>query len=166
VSYTRLSLVATLCVCAGAGEIHADSATAVIQVSASVRRNCIIATQPLAYGAYDPVGSNVTSPLDATATIQLTCTKGTSAQIGLDPGANAQGAVRRLTDGSTGFLSYELYQDTGHSIVWTNTGSGILDAGAAPSKQPRPFTVYGRIAGGQDVPVGSYTDSVVATVNF
>ena len=28
------------------------------------------------------------------------------------------------------------------------------------------FTVYGRIAGNQDVPAGSYSDTVVATVNF
>ncbi len=164
-SYARLSLIA-LSIAAGGLTVYADSATAVIQVSASVRRNCLITTQPLAYGAYDPVGTNATSPLDATAAIQLTCTKGTTAQIGLDPGANGQGTIRRLTNGATGFMTYELYQDSGHSVVWTNTGSGIVDAGAAPDKNPRPFTVYGRIAGGQDVIVGNYTDSVVATVNF
>src|SRR5215471_14122718 len=98
VSHARVLLVVA-CVIVVAPEIHADSATAVIQVSASVRRNCVIATQPLAYGSYDPVGANATSPLDATATIQLTCTKGTTAQIGLDAGANPSGTARRLTDG-------------------------------------------------------------------
>ena len=36
----------------------------------------------------------------------------------------------------------------------------------AASKAAANLTVYGRVAPGQDVAVGSYTDTVVATVNF
>jgi spore coat protein U-like protein len=42
----------------------------------------------------------------------------------------------------------------------------LLSTGAAPSKATRPFTVYGRVAAGQDVPAGSFADTAVATVNF
>jgi spore coat protein U-like protein len=165
-SPARVLVIAALCALTVVSETHADSATAVIAVSASVRRNCIITTDPLAYGSYDPVGANATSPLDATATIRLTCTKGTSATIGLDNGSNAQGTTRRLANGGIGYLTYELYSDSSHSTVWRNFGSGVVDAGMAPNKNPRPFVVYGRIVGGQDAAVGTYRDSVVATVNF
>ena len=38
---------------------------------------------------------------------------------------------------------------------------------AAPaSKAAVAYTVYGRIAAGEDVPAGNYSDTVVATVNF
>jgi spore coat protein U-like protein len=30
----------------------------------------------------------------------------------------------------------------------------------------RSFTAYGRVAGSQDVPAGTFTDTVTATVNF
>ena len=33
-------------------------------------------------------------------------------------------------------------------------------------KNPRNFTAYGRVASAQDATVGTYTDTVVATVNF
>src|SRR4051812_31154110 len=147
-------------------DVHADSATAVIQISANVRKNCLITTTPVAYGGYDPVGANATPPLHATRTVVLPCTKGTTASIALDGGANAQGPARRMTDGAAAYLSYELYQDTSHATIWSSTGGGLLTAAPAPSKDPRSYTVYGRVGGAQDVPVGTFTDSVVATVNF
>jgi spore coat protein U-like protein len=149
-----------------ASDISADSTTAVITISATVRRNCLITTTPVAYGAYDPVGAQATAPLDATGTVVLTCTQGTTASIGLDSGSNAQGTTRRMTDGATGYLTYELYKDNGYSNIWGDTGSGLLPIGGAPSTAPRSFVVYGRVAGGQDVPVGSFADSIIATVNF
>jgi hypothetical protein len=51
--------------------LHADSATAVIAISANVRKNCLISTTAVAYGAYDPVGTNGTAPLDATGTARV-----------------------------------------------------------------------------------------------
>lgn len=146
--------------------LDADSNTAVIAVSATVRKNCLISTTPVAYGSYDPIGANATTPLDASGTVVLTCTKGTAASIGLDSGANAQGPTRRMRNGATAYLTYELYQDNAHTIVWTNNGRGMMSIPAAPSKNPRSFTVHGRVAGAQDVPIGSFNDSVVATVNF
>ncbi|HEY2165310.1 MAG TPA: spore coat U domain-containing protein [Gemmatimonadaceae bacterium] len=163
--YALVAVAAAVGFCAGL-PLYADSTTAVIQISASVRKNCLISTTAVAYGAYDPVAANATAPLDATGAVVITCTKGTNASIGLDGGANAQGPTRRMTDGATAYLTYDLFQDNAHSVVWTNTGSGMMTIPAAPSKNPRSFTVYGRVAGAQDVPVGTFNDSVVATVNF
>ena len=143
----------------------ADSATATIAVSATVRRNCTITTAPLAFGAYDPVVANATTPLDATATVTIACTMGTPTTIGLDGGSNAVASQRRLTNGSNAYMSYQMFLDSSHATVW-GSDTDQLDAGTAPSKEPRAFPVYGRIPAGQDVPIGPFTDSVVATVNF
>ena len=70
-----------------------------------------------------------------------------------------------MTDGASNYLSYELYSDAARTTVW-NTGAGLYNPGAAPSKVARNFTVYGRVTSNQDVPAGSYNDTVVATVNF
>jgi spore coat protein U-like protein len=71
-----------------------------------------------------------------------------------------------MSGGASTFLTYELYQDSGRTIRWGNTAADGYDGGVAPSRDPRPFTVYGRVAGGQDVAEGAFQDTVVVTVNF
>jgi spore coat protein U domain-containing protein, fimbrial subunit CupE1/2/3/6 len=146
--------------------LDAQSATASMTVSATVAKNCTITTTPVNFGAYDPVAANATTPLNGTGTLTVACTKGTVAKVGLNAGANAQGALRRMSQSATAYLNYEIYSDAAHTIIWGNTASDGVDIPAAPSKVPRNFTAYGQVASAQDATVGSYTDTVVATVNF
>jgi spore coat protein U-like protein len=146
--------------------LSAGSATANLTVTATVGPNCTITTTPVAFGAYDPVVANAVTNDDDVGTISIACTKGTAATIGLGLGANVTGTTRRMKDATTDYLNYELYLDSTRATVWGTAGVNLFSAGAAPSKVARPFTVYGRIPSGQDVPSGSYTDTVVATVNF
>ena len=144
----------------------AASATANLAVSATVTNNCTISTTPLNFGSYDPVVAHASANLDGTGAVVVACTKGTAPTIGLGAGSNASGGLRRMTNGASAYLTYELYQETGRTTVWTNTGAGLLSPVAAPSKAARSFTVHGRVPSNQDVPAGSYSDTVVATVNF
>jgi spore coat protein U-like protein len=144
----------------------AASQTANLGVSATVSTNCTISTTALGFGSYDPVGANASADLDGTGGLTVACTKGATATLGLGLGANASGSTRRMSDGSGSFLTYELYQDSGRSTVWGTAGAGLLTLTAAPSKAARVFTVYGRVPSNQDATAGSYTDTVVATVNF
>jgi spore coat protein U-like protein len=145
----------------------AANETASLTVSATVTNNCTISTAALAFSQYDPVIANASAGLDGTGRVTVACTKGATPTIGLGTGSSAAGTTRRLSDGSgVNYLTYELFQDSGRTVSWTNAASGVLTPLAATSKASRDFTVYGRVAGNQDVPAGSYTDSVVATVNF
>jgi spore coat protein U-like protein len=144
----------------------AATATANLTVTATVTNNCTISTAPVAFGNYDPVVANASTSLDSTGTVTVACTKGATATVGLSLGSNPSGSTRRLKDGGTNVLTYELYQDSGRSTVWGDAGAALLSPGAAPSKAPRSFTVYARVPSGQDVAAGNYTDTVVATVNF
>jgi spore coat protein U-like protein len=150
----------------GSTTAAAATATANLGVTATVTNNCTISTVALAFGSYDPVVANASTNLDGTGTVVVACTKGATATIGLGNGGNFSGGARRMADGSSNFLSYELYHEAGHTTVWTTTGGGLLSTGAAPSKTARNFTVFGRVASDQDIPAGSYSDTVVATVNF
>ena len=149
-----------------ATRVRAASASASLSVSASVVNNCTISTTALAFGSYDPVVTNAAANLDATGTVTVACTKGASSSIGLNLGSNASGSTRRLNDGSGNFLTYEVYQDSSRSTVWGNSGAALLTPAAAPSKAARDFTVFGRVPGNQDIPAGSYSDTITATVNF
>ncbi len=69
-----VTALAATAVILSAGQAQAQTASASLDVSASVSRNCTIATEPLAFGAHDPVVANATNPLDGTGTIIITCT--------------------------------------------------------------------------------------------
>ena len=51
--------------------------------------------------------------------------------------------------------------------VWSQQDYPLIEVGKLTlNRNPRNFTVYGRVAAAQDAAVGNYTDTVVATVNF
>src|SRR5580765_2535502 len=72
-----------------------------LTVNATVSKNCTITTAPVNFGAYDPVAANATAPLDGIGTITVTCTKGAGVTLALNPGSNAQGTTRRMSQGGT-----------------------------------------------------------------
>ncbi len=146
----------------------AGAATANLGVTASVSDNCIIATADVAFGAYDPIVANAASPRNGTGTVTITCTTDASAVLTLglganDNGGNASDPARRLSDGSN-FLSYTLFTDFNRTTEWGNdAGTGVADTGTGTASA---HTVYGSIDPAQNVPEGSYADTVVATVTF
>jgi spore coat protein U-like protein len=145
---------------------RADS-SANLGVSVTVRATCAIRADALAFGSYDPIAGG---QLDATASVAVTCTKGATATITLDqgehaaPGSSDAAPLRRMTAGGA-FLTYELYTDAARASAWGNTAA-TGQAFVAASSAPAALTVYGRIAGRQDVPAGQFSDVVVATVSF
>ena len=160
---------ATFLALMGATSAFAGSATSNFTVTASVSNNCTISSTAIGFGAYDPIVTNASTPLDAAGTVVITCTKGATTTIGLNTGnnaANASGTTRAMKSG-TDYLSYEIYQEAARSTVWGNSGTGLLTPPAAPNKNARTFSTYGRVPAAQDVPASAtYTDTVTATVNF
>lgn len=172
-----------LCACAAvlaiafdAPAASAGTASGTLNVTASVAQNCTITNSAtLAFGAYDPVVANLSSALNASTTMNVTCTKGASS-IRLDMGATANTGhctttTRCMVNGGH-YLNYELYQDSSHTTVWS-TGAGTpggqtLSPAAWGASNPDTVTIYGQIYGGQDafVSSGNYSDSITATVNF
>jgi spore coat protein U-like protein len=142
--------------------LTASTSTATLTVTATVAAECTVGAATLAFGAYSTLGS---SNLDQSTSFNVACTSGTSATIGLNLGSNASGSTRRLANGGGGFLTYELYSDSGRSTVWGNSGGALVNYSAS-SNAAEAFTVYGRIPGAQNAAIGSYSDSVTITVTF
>ena len=157
---------------------HAGSAPANLSVTASVTANCTISTTAVAFGAYDPVVANASTALNASGSVSVACTKGSAPNITMDLGANASGSQRKMlvTGGGTDVLDYQLYQPPNTtpgtactfpgSTVWGTSVAQTFTPTAPSSKASRSYSVCGTVAAGQDVSVGSYQDTVVATVNF
>ena len=162
---TVLSLIA-LTALVVAAPAFAASQTANLPISATVSANCTITTSAVAFGAYDPVSANAAANLTAQGAVNVACTKGTPATIDLGNGGNFLGGTRRMGSGSD-FLNYSLFRDAALTQPW---GSGIAGGGTqaynAATKNVTAVTVYGMVPAAQDVTVGSYSDTVVATINY
>lgn len=159
-----------------AGAAFAGSSTANLGIEASVAANCTINTTSVKFGSYDPILANATDPLNATGTVTIACTKGAAPKVSLDLGSSGGSSRQMNGTKSNDKLAYELYQQQGTGVsgvcsytgatVWGATGTAVFTPTTATSKASRSYNVCGQVAGGQDVSVDTYSDTVVATVLF
>ena len=144
--------------------VMAATATTTMAVTATVLKFCTVVATPMVFGNY-------TSSTDAisTSTITVTCTSGTTYDIGLDAGGTSGATVTtrqmRGTVATTARLNYSLYSDPARSVNWGNTISADtvhLTAGVVPTIS----TVYGKVLAGQFSTPDAYTDLVNVTVTY
>ena len=141
---------------------------ALLLLSGSARgQSCSISVASgVSFGAYDPLN---TSPLDQTGSITYQCGVlflGTIT-IDLSTGSSGTYAFREMEKGGDS-LRYNLYRDATRILIWGNGTSGSSRFGPVLPILgiPQTLTIYGRIPARQASPVGTYTDTVTATINF
>lgn len=155
--HTRLALtaIATLLT---QGAAQAETASSNFQVGVDVVATCSISAADM---TFSQITTGTTSANDAASDITVNCSDGAPYSVALSNGSNYSGG-RRLTNGTT-FINYALYQDPNRSSSWDNANR--LNFVGTGSNQTH--TVYGRILAGQSVPnMGSYADTIVATVTY
>lgn len=154
------------------GMAQAGTASSTFQVTATITPVCQInSAGNIAFASYDPVNVNSSTAASSTGTIQVTCTKSTPANIGLDQGLSAVSgstcdAPARQMKSGVNLLKYGIYQDSANSVVWGCGTSDQKSFTSASGVTPQSFTTYSTIPAGQDVPTGSYADTVTVTVTF
>jgi spore coat protein U-like protein len=139
----------------------AATATTTMAVTATVDATCQISATPLAFGSY--TGAQT----DATSTLTVTCSNTTPYNVGLDAGLATGATVtsRAMTGPASATLAYALFQETTRTTNWGNTvGTDTVTGTGNGSAQG--LTVYGRVAAGQFVTPGAYSDTITATVTY
>jgi spore coat protein U-like protein len=131
--------------------------------------SCTVTATGVSFGNYIPVDSTSN---DSSGTVRVRCTMllalGGSFTVDLSTGSSGNYAQRTLRNGSS-VLAYNLYTDPARSIVLgdgTGGSSRITENFSALLGIDRTVTVYGRIAGRQNVPPGSYNDTIIVTVTY
>ena len=149
-----------------AGGLTASTSTT---ATATVISNCNVSATTLNFGTT----SLMTSNLDATTAVSAQCSNSLPYSIGLDNGSNASGSQRRLKQGASNFINYNLYTDSGHTSAWTTTtsttsctgGTGTCITGTGTGST-QSITVYGRVPPQSSQAPGTYSDTVVVTLTF
>ena len=165
-----LSAAAAVCVITASQSAQAQTT---LGVSATIGSTCIVNTVNMAFGVYDPTSAtdlNASTP----GQVQLACTTGAVPKVDINNGLNFS-ATRRMSSSGANFLGYSVFQPTsnaagaacpavGAGTAWASGTPFILTA--APNTSARAYNVCGRITAGQSSAVGSYSDTLSATITF
>ena len=140
---------------------------------------CDVMATGVAFGVYNPLaGAN----LDATGNVNFSCTRtglldltpGVSYSVQLNMGGSGMYSQRHLSAG-VNTLNYNLYRDAARTLIWGDgTGGSSVQPGSvsfpllslSSVTRDNDHTIYGRLFGGQNVPAGSYSDTITVTVMF
>lgn len=161
-------------VCEGDSGGGWDSGNMTITANYVVPSFCQLdSTSNVDFGNISDIG---TTSRDYTAqgAINATCNNGTPYSIYLGDGNNRiSGGFRRMTNGSSQYIPYQLYKDSAYSTVWDATGGtttvggsgGVSKTGSGTSQISN---VYGKIPQGTAISStpGNYSDSIVVTVTY
>jgi len=136
--------------------------------AAARAQTCTFASGPstLSFGAYDP---GATGPTDSSSTFSYVCTSARARPVLIELSTGGGGAFnpRQLSSGGER-LAYGLYSDSTRSTIWGDGTGGSQSVSSVPvgPAHGATLTIYGRIATGQWVAPGAYTDSITVTLNF
>ena len=138
---------------------------AILALAGRAEAACTVSATAVSFGTY-----NVFTTTATTSTGSVTYRCGSSdhnIRIDISTGSSGTYTPRTLKR-STEPLSYNLYIDSAFASVWGD-GSGTTSEyqkGNPPNGTDVILTIYGSIPALQDVSAGTYSDTVVATINF
>ncbi|WP_095012318.1 spore coat U domain-containing protein [Tsuneonella mangrovi] len=137
----------------------AGTATGTVQVSLNVTTACSVTAQPLDFGST----TSLAVAIDSTSPTTVNCTPGAAYSVFVDYGANAGATTQRELKSVAGdLISYDIYSDSARTTAWTPS-AGTTGVGDGTNQA---ITLYGRVPAQAAVPAGTYSDSVVVSVNY
>lgn len=137
-----------------------DTATTDLVLTVVILPSCSISANPLAFGSYSGAVVN------ATTTLSVTCTNTTPYNVGLSAGSGSGATVtsRKMTGPGGASLDYSLFSNSTRTTNWGNTSGSWV--GGTGNGAAQTLTVYGQVPANQHPTAGSYTDTIIATVNY
>ena len=132
--------------------------------------SCTVGALNIVFPGYDFLR---VSPTDTVGNIAVSCVGNAGEVVGysllLTRGSSPSFGVRTMLLGGRA-LNYNLFANPARTAIWGdgNDGSTIVTDSYAltASGSTRSYAVYGRIFPGQNVPVGTYADTIVVTVSY
>lgn len=133
------------------------------KATAQVTAQCTVSAVTLDFGA--PAGV-LTAAIPGTSTVSVQCASGITYNVGLDGGLNSGNNInaRKMVLGANS-VAYQLYRDSGRTLVWGNTVGTDTVAGTG-NGNIQNLTVYGQVPAQPTPPAGTYQDTVVVSVTY
>ncbi len=132
--------------------------------SAAKAERCMVQVlTDVSFGTYDPLGSG---NLDANGMLRVRCSPvAYNVLVKLGTGLGGGYQPRYMQSGS-GQLGYNLYLDASRTTVWGDGTSGTDYLFLSTLRRWQSIPIYGRSPLGQSAAAGSYSDTVVVTIEW
>jgi spore coat protein U-like protein len=133
--------------------------------ASAAQASCSASTSGVGFGTYD--WQSAVSD-DSAGSVSINCTgEGflLFPTVSLSTGSSGSFASRRMTNGASN-LQYNLYTDSARTSVWGNGSAGSSTVSVPVFFGSGSRTIYGRMPIGQQVPSGTYSDTIVVTVEY
>lgn len=139
--------------------------------------SCSVSAPTLNFGSYDPLSA---TPTDSSTNISVNCsrtvTTGTETvtyTLALSSGPGSYSTRTMLKGASTLLYNLHISPARDASSVWGDgTGGSTTLSATLPAltatvpTQTANHAIYGRISARQDIPIGTYSASVILTMTF
>ena len=144
---------------------HAATSTATFTVQITIVADCKISATTLDFGSNPGV---LVANIDATNTVNVTCTNTTPWAVSLNAGTGVGGTVvlRKMSGPGAATVNYTIYRDAGRTQVWGDGTSGTFTVAGTGSGVAQAQTSYGRVPPQSAPTPGGYLDTITATVTF
>ena len=141
--------------------VIAGTVTSTLGVRVVVQPSCSVSGATLDFGSYT---SGQPGDLSGFAQIAYSnCAPG-QLRFQLDGGSSGSTTARKLGNGSGGQLNYGIFRDSARAQNFgQGTDARLVSVDVSGSGN---VSVYGKIPGGQVAAAGTYTDTVVITMDF
>jgi spore coat protein U-like protein len=136
-----------------------------IAASEAAHAVCTLSTTPIVFGTYDVLNP---APQDTSGNLVYRCgRRDRDIRISFDRGGAPSFAARRMVNGSNR-LFYNLFLDPARTVVWGDGtgGTGVYFIRNPPNNRDIIVPIYGRIPALQDINVGTYTNTIIVTLDF
>jgi spore coat protein U-like protein len=162
----RAAMIGAALALAGAAPMLADAAspkTTTFTVSLTIQADCSITATSLDFGTTGLITSNI----DQTTPLTVTCSNGTAYNVGLDGGSVSGSTTTARLLGGTGSntVNFGLFRDAARTQNWGNTVGSDTQSGTGTGTA-QAITVYGRVPTQNAPAAGAYSSTITATVTF
>lgn len=146
---------------AACSAITANNTQVPFTVQANNNITCTVSANDLNFGAVTSLASN----LDVNGSASVTCSNGAAYRVLLDNGLTGTSPTdRKMTLGANS-VTYGLYRDSGRTLAWGDA-SGVNSLAGTGNGNAQALTIYGRVPSQAVPPPGTYTDTIVMTVEY
>jgi spore coat protein U-like protein len=145
--------------CAAIGSTNAQQAAFVVQ--ATVASTCRVDASTLNFGTVAILASNV----DSTGSASVTCTSNLPYRVLLNNGLTGTGPTNRKMTLAGSQVTYGLYRNAARTLPWGNI-SGTNSLSATGTGLAQSHSIYGRVPPQITPATGTYSDTVVISVEY
>ena len=163
--YTRWCLATLVAIVVGVADGHA-------QLRGQIRtpdKGCTIGATSMSFGGYDVLNP---VPADGQGTVSYTCGTHTARtpikNVQIEMSSGSSGSFDRSMSGGADRLRYNVYTDAARQSIWGDGSSGTSVVRHSDPQNHQTYTVpaFGRIMPQQDVLSGSYSDTLIVTIEW